>query len=157
MFLSFSSVPSQVSSSSSDGSESENNVPTKFVSSSASKVATSDAVAVASRDLVRNQIDAIVTSCFASKNVKETRRRVKLGKRTATDDDEDEEEHRFTQVRTLERSHLEDDDERVTRETAAYDRLDAALRVTKPLSEKANLSSDEELGEQRDVESIRHV
>lgn len=122
-----------------------------------SKVPASEAVA--SRDLVQNQIDAIVTSCFTSKTVKETRRRVKLGKRTAADDDEDEEEHRFTQVRSLERSHLEDDEERVTRETAAYDRLDAVLRVTKPLCEKANLSDDDEdeSGEQVDRVSIRHV
>ena len=121
-----------------------------------SKVAASEPVA--SRDLVQNQIDAIVTSCFTSKTVKETRRRVKLGKRTAADDDEDDEEHRFTQVRSLERSHLEDDEERVTRETAAYNRLDAVLRVTKPLSEKANLSDDDdESGEQVDRVSIRHV
>ncbi len=34
------------------------------------------------------------------------------------------------------KSQLEEDDEKVTRETAAYNRLDAVLRVTKPLCEK---------------------
>jgi hypothetical protein len=39
-------------------------------------------------------------------------------------------------MNSLNKSQLEEDDEKVTRETAAYNRLDAVLRVTKPLCEK---------------------
>jgi len=41
------------------------------------------------------------------------------------------------------KSQLEEDDEKVTRETAAYNRLDAVLRVTKPLCEKQIESIDD--------------
>lgn len=47
-------------------------------------------------------------------------------------------------IDAMNRSQLEEDDEKVTRETAAYNRLDAVLRVTKPLCEKQNDSTDEE-------------
>ena len=47
-------------------------------------------------------------------------------------------------IDAMNRSQLEEDDEKVTRETAAYKRLDAVLRVTKPLCEKENDSTDEE-------------
>lgn len=54
--------------------------------------------AVAQKDLIKNQIDAIVTSCFQS-NRKETKRKIKLGKRTAADDQEfDEEEEYLSQL-----------------------------------------------------------
>ncbi len=39
-------------------------------------------------------------------------------------------------MNSLNKSQLEEDDEKVTRETAAYNRLEAVLRVTKPLCEK---------------------
>lgn len=42
------------------------------------------------------------------------------------------------------KSQLEEDDEKVTRETAAYNRLDAVLRVTKPLCEKQIESTDDD-------------
>jgi hypothetical protein len=50
------------------------------------------------KDSVKSQIDAIVTSCFASTD-KQTRRKVKLGKRTAADDqDFDDEEEYLSQL-----------------------------------------------------------
>jgi len=100
-----------------------------------------------SKDSIRNEIDAIVTSCFNKPN-KEVKRKIKLGKRTAADDqefeDEDEYISRLTQnhrrnnrrVNSLDKSQLEEEEEKVTRETAAYNRLEAILRVTKPLCEK---------------------
>jgi hypothetical protein len=56
-----------------------------------------------------------------------------------------------TVMRSLNKSQLQDDDEKVTRETAAYDRLDAVLRVTKPLCEKQIESMDDD----EDNESIQ--
>ncbi len=47
-------------------------------------------------------------------------------------------------MNSLNKSQLEDDDEKVTRETAAYKRLDAVLRVTKPLCEKQIESIDDD-------------
>ena len=49
-------------------------------------------------------------------------------------------------INSLNKSQLEEDDEKVTRETAAYNRLDAVLRVTKPLCEKQidSIDDDEE-------------
>ena len=47
-------------------------------------------------------------------------------------------------IDALNRSQLEEDEEKVTRETAAYDRLDAVLRVTKPLTEKQIESTTDE-------------
>lgn len=47
-------------------------------------------------------------------------------------------------IDAMNRSQLEEDDEKVTRETAAYNRLEAVLRVTKPLCENRNDSTDEE-------------
>jgi hypothetical protein len=46
-------------------------------------------------------------------------------------------------MNSLNKSQLEEDDEKVTRETAAYNRLDAVLRVTKPLCEKQIESIDD--------------
>ena len=55
-------------------------------------------------------------------------------------------------INAMNKSQLEEDDEKVTRETAAYTRLDAVLRVTKPLCEKQVQSSaddeDEDAGQQ---------
>lgn len=39
-------------------------------------------------------------------------------------------------MHSLDKSQLEEEEEKVTRETAAYNRLEAILRVTKPLCEK---------------------
>jgi hypothetical protein len=47
-------------------------------------------------------------------------------------------------MNSLNKSQLEEDEEKVTRETAAYNRLDAVLRVTKPLCEKQIESIDDE-------------
>ena len=55
----------------------------------------------------------------------------------------------------LNKSQLEEDDEKVTRETAAYGRLDAVLRVTKPLCEKQIESIDDEDEEEEDNEPIK--
>jgi len=113
---------------------------------------------IQTKDLIKNEIDAIVTSCFASTN-KEVKRKIKLGKRTAADDQEYEHEDEYltqlihhrnghisrTVMNSLNKSQLEEDDEKVTRETAAYNRLDAVLRVTKPLCEKQiDLIDDDE-------------
>ena len=43
---------------------------------------------------IQNEIDAIVTSCFTSAN-KEVKRKIKLGKRTAADDQEYENEDEY--------------------------------------------------------------
>ena len=137
---------------------------------------------VEQKDLIKNQIDAIVTSCFQP-NRKETKRKIKLGKRTAADDREfDEEEeylsqlteyksHRFGKLKrkfsfsifffvsnfrnALNKSHLQDDEEKVTRETAAYDRLEAVLRVTKPLCEKSNRFDDDDEEDEEQVKERR--
>lgn len=53
----------------------------------------------------------------------------------------------------MNKSHLQDEEEKVTRETAAYDRLDAVLRVTKPLCEKSNQFDDEQEDEDQDEEN----
>ncbi|UJR34200.1 hypothetical protein I4U23_021606 [Adineta vaga] len=109
------------------------------------------------KESIRNEIDAIVTSCF--KTNKEVKRKIKLGKRTAADDQEYEDEDEYlthithhhhhgklsrSVINAMNKSQLEEDDEKVTRETAAYNRLDAVLRVTKPLAEKQFLSTDNE-------------
>ncbi|CAF0999513.1 unnamed protein product [Rotaria magnacalcarata] len=109
------------------------------------------------KDLIKNEIDAIVTSCFTSKK-KEVKRKIKLGKRTLADDQEYEDEDEYlmdvaqqnkngpisrAKMNSLNKSTLDDDDEKVTRETAAYTRLDAVLRVTKPLCEKQIQSVDD--------------
>ncbi len=52
------------------------------------------------------------------------------------------------------KSQLEEDEEKVTRETAAYNRLDAVLRVTKPLCEKQIQPIDNN-DEQDDNQSIK--
>jgi hypothetical protein len=46
--------------------------------------------------------------------------------------------------RQLQGLPVETDGDKVTRETAAYDRLDAVLRVTKPLCEKQIDSIDDD-------------
>lgn len=110
---------------------------------------------VESKDLIKNKIQAIVNSCLTSET-KSTRRKIKLGKRTAADDFQDEQEDNFvnqlsqqTGKKTknfpqsfLDRSQLEEEEERVTRETAAYNRLDAVLRLTQPICEKSNPFED---------------
>ncbi|CAF3020989.1 unnamed protein product [Rotaria sp. Silwood2] len=117
---------------------------------------------IKNKDLIKNEIDAIVTSCFTSSN-KEVKRKIKLGKRTAADDQECEDEDEYlthimhqnrnrhisrAKMNLLNKSQLEENDEKVTRETAAYNRLDAVLRVTKPLCEKQIDSIDDEEEEQ---------
>ncbi|CAF3463673.1 unnamed protein product [Rotaria socialis] len=119
------------------------------------------------KDLIKNEIDAIVTSCFTSKN-KEVKRKIKLGKRTLADDQEYEDEDEYlmdvaqqnknvpisrAKMNSLNKSKLDDDDEKVTRETAAYTRLDAVLRVTKPLCEKQIQSVDDD--DYEDYEPIK--
>lgn len=52
----------------------------------------------------------------------------------------------------MNRSHLQEDEEKVTRETAAYDRLDAVLRVTKPVCERTNSSDEEEDEDQSEMD-----
>lgn len=133
------------------------------------------ASAVPTKDLIKNEIEALVTSCFTSTQ-RETKRKVKLGKRTAADDQDWEEEDEYVSqltnqnrhgqpsrfifidrwsiwlcrwffralLRSLNRSHLQEDEEKVTRETAAYDRLEAVLRVTKPLCERQSQSKDDD-------------
>ncbi len=49
---------------------------------------------IKSKDEIKNEIDAIVTSCFSSAN-KEVKRKIKLGKRTSADDQECEEEDEY--------------------------------------------------------------
>jgi hypothetical protein len=60
-------------------------------------------------------------------------------------------------MNALNKSQLEDDDEKVTRETAAYNRLDAVLRVTKPLSEKQidSIDDDDDDDEDEDNEPVK--
>ncbi|CAF4345381.1 unnamed protein product, partial [Adineta steineri] len=41
---------------------------------------------IKTKDSIRNEIDAIVTSCFTTTTNKEVKRKIKLGKRTAADD-----------------------------------------------------------------------
>jgi hypothetical protein len=117
---------------------------------------------IKSKDEIKNEINAIVTSCFSTAN-KEIKRKIKLGKRTSADDQEYEDEDEYLTnlihhhhhqhgnrhlsraiMNSLNKSQLEEDEEKVTRETAAYNRLDAVLRVTKPLCEKQIESIDDE-------------
>jgi hypothetical protein len=58
-------------------------------------------------------------------------------------------------MNSLNKSQLEEDDEKVTRETAAYNRLDAVLRVTKPLCEKQIDSIDDDDDDDNDDEPIK--
>jgi hypothetical protein len=53
-------------------------------------------------------------------------------------------------LRSLNRSQLQTDSEKVTRETAAYDRLDAVLRVTKPLCQKTTSDDDDDDDDEQD-------
>jgi len=91
--------------------------------------------------------------------IKKLKEKIKLGKRTAADDQECENEDEYVTnlihhrnghisraiMNSLNKSQLEEDNEKVTRETAAYNRLDAVLRVTKPLCEKQiDLIDDDE-------------
>jgi hypothetical protein len=49
---------------------------------------------IKTKDSIRNEIDAIVTSCFTS-TTKEIKRKIKLGKRTAADDQDFEDEDEY--------------------------------------------------------------
>ncbi len=57
-------------------------------------------------------------------------------------------------MNSLNKSQLEEDEEKVTRETAAYNRLDAVLRVTKQLCEKQIESIDDD-DEDEDDEPVK--
>ena len=56
------------------------------------------------KDTIRSEIDAIVTSCFTSAQ-KEVKRRVKLGKRTEADDYEGEQEDDYVTHLTRQQRH----------------------------------------------------
>ncbi|CAF1633121.1 unnamed protein product, partial [Adineta ricciae] len=166
----------QISSSSDSESDDETDlIPSKktkattkpIVKSSIQSVSVQSVEPEKIKDSIRNEIDTIVTSCFTTN--KEVKRKIKLGKRTAADDQEYENEDdylahtshrgRHGQMSRSARnamniSQLEEDDEKVTRETAAYNRLDAVLRVTKPLVEKQMTSTDDD-NEDRDEPSER--
>jgi hypothetical protein len=60
--------------------------------------------AVPTKDLIKNEIEAIVTSCFTSTQ-RETKRKVKLGKRTAADDQDLEEEDEYVSQLTNQNQH----------------------------------------------------
>ncbi len=49
---------------------------------------------IKSKDEIKNEINAIVTSCFSTAN-KEIKRKIKLGKRTSADDQEYEDEDEY--------------------------------------------------------------
>lgn len=174
----------QISSSSDSESDDEADlIPSKktkaitkpIVKSSTQSVIVQSVEPEKTKDSIRNEIDAIVTSCFTAN--KEVKRKIKLGKRTAADDQEYENEDEYLarishrgrhgqidrSVEHLENvflirlfrsamdiSQLEEDDEKVTRETAAYNRLDAVLRMTKPLAEKQIPSTDDDNNEDGD-------
>jgi len=171
-------IPSKQSSSSSDSnSDSES----ELISIKKSKPTTTtvnipiepiliETETIKTKDLIKNEIDAIVTSCFTSAN-KEVKRKIKLGKRTAADDQEYENEDEYlthlihhrnghisrAAMNSLNKSQLEEDNEKVTRETAAYNRLDAVLRVTKPLCEKQIDSIDDDEPTKTDVSNDSDV
>lgn len=103
----YSPLPSRQSSSSSDSnSDSETELISikKSKSKSKSKSTTVNIPieqpiriendSIKSKDLIKNEIDAIVNSCFTSTN-KEVKRKIKLGKRTAADDQEYEHEDEY--------------------------------------------------------------
>ncbi len=100
--LFFSPIPSKQSSSSSDSnsdSENENELISIKKSKSTSVNIPIEPIlieteTIKSKDLIKNEIDAIVTSCFTSTN-KEVKRKIKLGKRTAADDQEYEDEDEY--------------------------------------------------------------
>ncbi|CAF0862910.1 unnamed protein product [Rotaria sordida] len=165
----------QLSSSSNSDSDSENDlISIKKPKSTSANISTQPVIiqteTIKNKDLIKNEIDAIVTSCFTSTN-KEVKRKIKLGKRTSADDQEYEDEDQYLthvthrnrnrylskeKMNLLNRSQLEEDDEKVTRETAAYNRLDAVLRVTKPLCEKQieSIDDDEEEDENEPIKTI---
>ncbi|CAF1151180.1 unnamed protein product [Rotaria sp. Silwood1] len=170
----------QLSSSSNSDSDSENDlISIKKTKSKSVDIPTQSIIiqteTIKTKDVVKNEIDAIVTSCFTSTN-KEVKRKIKLGKRTAADDQEYENEDEYltyfldqsrnrsrnrnisrAQMNLLNKSQLEEDDEKVTRETAAYNRLDAVLRVTKPLCEKQieSIDYDEDDDDEEENEPIK--
>jgi hypothetical protein len=49
---------------------------------------------IKTKDFIKNEIDAIVSSCFTSTN-KEVKRKIKLGKRTQADDQQYEDEDQY--------------------------------------------------------------
>lgn len=100
-FSLFSSVTLQESSSSSSSeSDNENDLILRKNQSKISPVKiTVQPVVIQSEtirkeDLIKNEIDAIVTSCLTKKN-REVKRKIKLGKRTAADDQEYEDEDKY--------------------------------------------------------------
>ena len=101
-FLSLSpTIVRQYSSSSHTESDDENVLTSKKKSKPIIVEKTTDAIIIPSKesfvetkDLIKNKIESIVTSCFAS-NSKPTKRKIKLGKRTAADDLDAEEEDEY--------------------------------------------------------------
>ncbi|CAF1286361.1 unnamed protein product [Adineta ricciae] len=148
----------QISSSTDSESDDETDlIPSKktkattkpIVKSSIQSVVVQSAEPEKTKDSIRNEIDAIVTSCFTTN--KEKKRKIKLGKRTAADDQEYENEDeylahtshrgRHSQMSRSARnamniSQLEEDDE-------------------KPLVEKQMTSTDDDNNEDGDEPSER--
>lgn len=159
-FQSRTSQPANLSSSDSDSESKSKSVKTTTTTTKPKEILVEklqSTVKANEKDSIKNEIDAIVSSCFQS-NRKETKRKIKLGKRTAADDREFDDEEEYLSQLTESKSHrnalnkscLQDDEEKVTRETAAYDRLDAILRVTKPLCEKSNQFDEDQDEEHRE-------
>ncbi|CAF5131997.1 unnamed protein product, partial [Rotaria sp. Silwood1] len=100
IFYLFSPVTSQqLSSSSNSDSDSENDlISIKKTKSKSVDISTQPIIiqteTIKTKDVVKNEIDAIVTSCFTTTN-KEVKRKIKLGKRTAADDQEYENEDEY--------------------------------------------------------------
>lgn len=96
----FSPLPSKESSSSNDSnSESETElIPIKKPKSTSVYLPVEpiriENEPIKTKDLIKNEIDAIVTSCYKTTN-KEVKRKIKLGKRTAADDQEYENEDEY--------------------------------------------------------------
>lgn len=114
------------------------------------------------KSLIKIQIESIVDSCL-TKQSKANGRKIKLGKRTAADDCDDEKQDELVDqlsqassrtqrsaLKSLNRSQIVEEEELVTRETAAYDRLDAVLRLTKTISESKDLLQDDSDDENSD-------
>ncbi|CAF0726486.1 unnamed protein product [Adineta steineri] len=166
----------QLSSSNSSDSDSENDLISITKNKKSKPISTTNhksiepiviqSEPIKTKDSIRNEIDAIVTSCFTTTANKEVKRKIKLGKRTAADDQQYEDEDEYLThinhnrrggymnravINAFNKSQLEEDDEKVTRETAAYNRLDAVLRVTKPLCER-QIDSNEDDDEDEEVD-----